>query len=87
MTTTVQQARIDVGALIRSMREHAGLSPTQVAHRSGLCRRTIFGAENNSIQGLTFQTLALIAEACNCRLRIEYLPLTAPNRALDNPRP
>ncbi len=80
----IQEGYDDAARLVRAMRESAGLSPTQLAKKTGLCRSTIWQAEKGGLTAMQIRTLVRIAKACNCRLRLDFQTLTPPGGAPDN---
>ena len=61
--------------LFKAVRKARGLSILEVSKISGIHRNTIGRIENgNTINSATLSTLASIAHAINCDLRIELVP-------------
>ncbi len=67
-------ARLQIANQIAKLREHAGISQTELARRIGTKQAGIARMERSSYRGYTVGTLAKIAAATGGRLEVRLAP-------------
>ena len=75
-----------IARLCVEMRQHAGLTESELATRSGVGRSTIVRFEDYRYRGHTVSYLLRIAEACHCNIDTIWQPtVDTPSHPLKSP--